>query len=93
MKITQIKNGTQPRPYADHVWEWDIITEKSADEVLVYCLEQLRYAEREEKKYWADYRDRAKSFDQHMQVVCGGYYSFSRIPGGFKYRVTQEYID
>ena len=36
MKITQIKNGMQPRPYADHVWEWDIITDKPKDEVLAY---------------------------------------------------------
>ena len=93
MKITQIKNGVQPRPYADHVWEWDIITEKSASEVLVYCLEHLRCAEREEKLYWSEYRDHSKTFDQHMEIVCGGYYSLTRIAGGWKYKVVQEYID
>lgn len=92
MKITQIKNGIQPRPYADHVWEWDIITEKSASDVLVYCLENLMYAEREEKKYWIDYRA-SHDFNKTMEIVCGGYYSLIKIEGGYKYRVTKDYID
>ena len=91
--ITQIKNGAQPRPYADHVWEWDIITDELPTAVLAYCLKELMFAAREEKEYWKDYRDRSKSFDEHMDIACGGYYSFSKISGGYKYRVTREYID
>ena len=93
MKITQIKNGMQPRPYADHVWEWDIITDKPEAEVLYYCRRELKNAARDETTYWKEYRDRAKSFDEHMEVVCGGYFNLNKIEGGYKYRVTQEYID
>ena len=93
MKITQIKNGMQPRPYADHVWEWEIITDELPTAVLTYCQKNLRSAVREEKEYWKDYRDNSKSFNEHMAVVCGGYYTFSKITGGYKYRVVQEYID
>ena len=93
MKITQIKNGMQPRPYADHVWEWDIITDKPKDEVLAYCQQNLRSARREEADYWEGYRDRSKSFDEHMEIVCGGYYSLTKIDGGYKYKVVQEFID
>ena len=92
-QVTQIKNGRQPRPYADHVWEWDIITDELPTAVLAFCQKELRHAASEEAEYWKEYRDRSKSFDEHMQVVCGGYYSFTKINGGYKYRVTQEYID
>ena len=93
MKVKQIKNGIQPRPYADHVWEWDIETDKLKDEVLAYCKQNLRSAQREESDYWKDYRDRSKSFDEHMEIVCGGYYSLVKTDGGYKYKVVQEYID
>ncbi len=93
MEIKQLKFGNQPSPYADHVWEWDIITDELPLAVLAYCKKELKDAAREELTYWKDYRDRSKSFDEHMAVVCGGYYSFSKITGGYKYRVTMEYID
>ena len=92
-KVTQIKNGTQPRPYADHVWEWDILTDETPTEVLEFCKKELMSAAREEKTYWKDYRDRSKSFPETMEIVCGGYYSLTKIDGGYKYRVTHDYID
>ena len=93
MVIRQIKNGVQPRPYADHVWEWDIFTTRSYEETLNYCQTQLMAAARIEADYWKDYRDRSKGFDEHMEIVCGGYYTLTRIDGGWKYKVTHEYID
>lgn len=92
-KITQLKNGIQPRPYADHVWEWDIITDEPREAVLEFCQKNMEPAAREESQYWKEYRDNSKSFDEHMQVVCGGYYSLTKINGGYKYRVTKDYID
>lgn len=92
-KIVQIKDGTQPRPYADHIWEWDIATDEAKEEVLNYCRKNLRDARREESDYWKDYRDNTKSFDEKMEVVCGGYYSLKQTDTGYRYRVTQEYID
>ena len=93
MKIKQIKNGEQPRPYADHVWQWDIETEKAYAEILDYCQKNLRKAEREEKQYFLDYRNSNNTFDQTMEIVCGGRYTLTRIPGGWRYTVTKDYID
>lgn len=93
MKITQLKNGIQPRPYADHVWEWEIFTDQSEAEVLAYCRENLMDAARDETTYWKDYRDNSKTFDEHMTVVCGGYFNINKTEGGYVYRVTHEYID
>ena len=92
-EIKQVKNGRQPRPYADHVWEWLIITNEPEEEVLSFCRKELKDALREETDYWKDYRDNSKSFNEHMEVVCGGYFSLKKISGGYVYRVTQEYID
>lgn len=93
MEITQIKDGSQPRPYADHVWEWDIITDKPREEVLEFCRRNFEHADRDEAEYFRLYRDSTLSFDEIMRVVCGGYYNIFKIEGGWKYRVTHEYID
>lgn len=93
MKITEIKDGRQARPYADHIWEWDIVTDKSEAEVLDYCRKELRNAQRDETTYWKDYRDRNKSFNEHMEIVCGGYFNLNKTENGYRYRVTLEYID
>lgn len=93
MKITQLKNGIQPRAYADHVWEWEIITDEPEEVVLSYCRKELKNAARDEATYWKDYRDNSKSFNQHMEIVCGGYFKISKTSDGYVYRVTQEYID
>lgn len=93
IRVTQLKNGIQPRPYADHVWEWEIFTDQSEEEVLAYCRKNLRNAARDEKTYWTDYRDRSKSFDEHMEVVCGGFFQLTKYEGKYVYRVTKEYID
>ena len=91
MEVRQLKNGAQPRPYADHVWEWEVITDKSEAEVLDYCRKNLKDAKRDAATYLKDYR--TKSFDALMDVVCGGYYEIFKTEGGYKYRVVQEYID
>lgn len=93
IRVTQLKNGIQPRPYADHVWEWEIFTDQSEAEVLAYCRKNLRDAKRDLNTYWKDYRDRSKSFDEHMEVVCGGFYHLAKFEGKYVYRVTHEYID
>lgn len=92
-EVKQIRYGVQPRPYADHVWEWDIITNKPYDEVLEYCRKNLKPAEREEKDYWKEYRDKSKGFEEHMEIVCGGFYTLTKTEGGYNYKVTREYID
>lgn len=92
-EVKQIRYGVQPRPYADHVWEWDIITDKPYDEVLEYCKTNLRPAQREEKKYWEEYRDNSKSFDEHMKIICGGFYTLTKTKDGYNYKVVNEYID
>ncbi len=91
-EVKQIRYGVQPRPYADHVWEWDITTDKPYEEVLEFCRANLKKAEREEKEYWKEIRSDL-GFEKHMEVVCGGYYTLTKIEGGFKYKVTREYID
>lgn len=93
MKITQIKNGVQQRRYADHVWLWRIETDKPREEVLEYCRKNLRRAALEKAEYWKRYRDPALSFDEHMEVVCGGYWSLTKTEDDYEYEVVQEYID
>lgn len=91
-EVKQIRNGKQPRPYADHVWEWDITTDKPYDEVLEYCRANLEKAEREEKEYWKERRG-APGFEATMKVICGGYYTLTKTGNGYNYKVVNEYID
>lgn len=92
-EVKQIRDGVQPRPYADHVWEWDIITDKPYDEVLEYCRKNLKSAEREEKDYWVRRRDNSHTFDEDMDVICGGFYKLAKTENGYNYKVVNEYID
>lgn len=91
MEIKQLKNGIQERAYADHIWLWEIKTDKPANEVLDYCRKKLRNAKREEKQYLAEYRA-SHQFDKSMEIICGGYYSLSKTTNGYLYKVVQEYI-
>jgi len=92
MKAVQKRFGTQPRPYADHVWEWEVQTDRPVEEALAWCRANLKDAPRSETEY-RDGKNSAPSFSDMMQVVCEGRYSISPIPGGYRYTVTRDYID
>lgn len=93
MKITQLKNGRQERPYANHIYLWEIETDKPAEEVLDYCQKHLEKAAREEGEYMKLYRDDSLTFHEHMMVICEGYYTLTKTEKGYVYKVEREYID
>lgn len=99
MKITQKKNGMQPRPYADHEYEWVVeleVGETLSDEIIKEKMLSKDYMgdALPEAEYWKLYRDKNLSFNEHMNVVCKGYYSFRQIDFNlFIVTARREYID
>ena len=91
-EVIQVRNGMQTKKYGDHIWAWDIITDNPYEEVLKYCQENLKKAEREEQEYWKE-RRASMSFEKTMELVCGGYYKLTKINNGYQYKVVNEYID
>lgn len=98
MTIKQVKTGLQPRVYADHEWEW-IITLEEGETLTQETINQLlekAYIGKAMKRddYWKAYRDKNLSFDEHMGVVCKGYYWVSDMDANTKcLSARQEYID
>lgn len=96
MKTKQLDNGIQHRPYADHIYKWEVEAEnnESQEEVLAWCRKNLRDAKREKEDYFHEYRRMDISFNEKMNIVCGGYYSIQKIgENKYIYQVIQEYID
>ena len=94
-EIKQIANGRQPRPYADHIYEWviDIEGQPTKEEVLEFCHTYLERAPLERTEYLTKYRSNLP-FNEHMQVVCGGWYTLEvRDYCKWVYHVQREYID
>lgn len=94
--INQIDNGVQKRPYADHIYEWNMVIHGVFDikELLQFCRTYLKHAALEHDEYFKQYRDSNKSFEDHMKVVCGGWYKLEETEKfHYKYTVHQEYID
>lgn len=95
MKSIMLNNGRQERPYADHIWKWEVSTDKNEtkEQVLEWCKNNLRKAEREESDYLNAYRF-ASSFEETMSIVCGGRYKLECLGDGkYEYTVQEEYID
>lgn len=96
LNITQHDNGIQKMPYADHIWIWTIEIEGNIeqDELLTFCQTFLRRAAREHDEYFKQYRDSKLSFEEHMKIVCGGWYKLEKTSARtYKYTVHKEYID
>ena len=92
--ITELDDGVQKKTYADHIYHWNLKVQGTEEEVLEFCKKYLRHAAREEKEYWTAYRDNSKSFNEHMDIICGGYYSMKKNENGsWDYIVRNEYID
>ena len=93
IRIRQLNDGVQKRAHGDHVWEWELVTDKPKEEVLEICRKVLKGAAREHEQYLAEYREPGRPFDNLMEIVCGGYYSLIKTETGWIYKVTKEYID
>ena len=93
-EIKQIANGMQPRPYADHIYEWviDIDGKTTKEEVLQFCQTYLESAPLVRSEYLTMY-SRSLPFDEHMQIVCGGWYTLTNDYNKWVYHVQREYID
>lgn len=95
-EIKQLDNGRQKRPYADHIYKWEICVEGKTEEadILPFCQEYLQHAQNEHDEYFKKYRDSNLSFEEHMRVVCGGYYTLTKKDFNvWEYEVRREYID
>lgn len=92
--IKQLDNGIQKKPYADHIYHWNLSVRGTEEEVLEFCQKYLKNAKMEEKEYWTAYRDDSKGFNEHMEIICGGYYSLTNnADGTWDYIVRYEYFD
>lgn len=95
MKTIQLNNGVQSKPYADHIYSWEVTAEngETEDMVLEWCRKNLKDASRSSEEYFDDMH-KANTFDQKMDVVCGGKYSLRKIGDNkYNYTVVYEYID
>lgn len=93
MKVNQ-ENGVQKRPYADHIYSWIVDSEgESEEQVLEYCLKNLKSAKRNREQYFKEYRE-SKDFERSMEIVCGGYYELKNIgPNKYEFKAIFAYID
>ena len=94
------KRGEQPRPYADHVWEWIIVADEGEKCSPEWCFEHIikngEYKHLASALPEAEYRARRRdwSFNSTMETVCKGWYTFKEM--GFNqycFTVKREYID
>lgn len=98
-EIKQLDNGLQKKPYADHIYKWQIDMRGSGyinrDEILEFCRKYLRTAAREKSEYIAAIRDHNLGFNEHMNIICGHYYTLESDKYGviWTYTVVEEYID
>ncbi len=96
IEIKQLNNGSQPRPYADHIYKWKIkvIGKPSKEDLLEFCQKYLEFAPLERTEYLAKYRSNLP-FNEHMRIVCGGWYTLSKTEdyNVWEYLVQREYID
>ena len=100
MRVTMTKRGEQPRPYADHVWEWIIVADEGEKCSPEWCFEHIikngEYKHLASALPEAEYRARRRdwSFNSTMETVCKGWYTFKEM--GFNqycFTVKREYID
>ena len=98
-EIIQIENGTQKRPYADHIYKWKICLDyfggkPSREEMLSFCQDYLKKAARTKDEYQKEMQRTDISFNDKMMVVCGHWYSLEQ-KDDFEwiYLVHEEYID
>lgn len=94
MEAIQIEYGNQNRRYGNHIWKWVIKKDGTPrEQVIEWALENLKRAEHEKTEYQRLYRV-PSSFEQTMELVCGGfYYLTERNDKEWEYTVEQEYID
>lgn len=98
IEINQVRHGEQSRPYANHVWQWEIKLNNwrgvKEGEVLEFAQKFLKSCKYDRDTYFKLYRDNQRSFDEHMLVVCEGYFELKNTEyGNWTYKVEQEYID
>lgn len=93
MEAIQIAYGNQPRPYANHHWEWVIKKDGTPkEEVLEWARKNLKYAPYDIKEYKMLYAQK-QSFENLMKLVCGGFYELKETPTEWRYVIEMEYID
>ena len=92
--IKQLDNGAQKRPYADHIYKWEIDARQcDKSEMLEFCQKYLRKAGREKAEYFSKYKEKM-SFTEHMKIVCEGWYTLTQKNVAiWEYEVHNEYID
>ena len=95
IEIKQLDNGVQKKPYADHIYHWQIRASYVTDEaeMLAFCQQYLKKAKTEQGEYMKQYRSR-NGFNALMELVCGGWYSLTLDNDRtWNYIVHYEYID
>lgn len=94
MKVKQLKNGIQERPYADHIYLWEITTENNETEAeILEFATSLKKAYRKEEQYLKDYRE-TTNFEKKMHIICGGYYTLKKVSSNlYEYTVVYPYVD
>lgn len=89
IEIKQIDNGVQKRPYADHIYKWEIHIQggTSEEEMLEFAKKYLRDSKYNYQEYRAKRNDSA-------DVFYSGYYELShKDMWHWEYKVVEPYCD
>lgn len=88
-EIKQIDNGRQKRPYADHIYKWEITLDNGASEedMLDFAKKYLR-----DSKY--NYQEYRVKCNDSADVFYSGYYELShKDMWHWEYKVVKPYCD
>ncbi len=89
-EIKQTENGVQKRPYADHIYKWEIILSEgttSEEEMLEFAKKYLR-----DSKY--NYQEYRAKCNDDAGVFYSGYYELShKDMWHWEYKVVEPYCD
>lgn len=97
-EIIQKDNGIQKRPYADHIYQWEISLSyrpEDDNELIEFCKTHLKSAKLDWREYQKLIRE-TNEFDKTMEIVCGGRYCLEQMDKygmRFRYTATFDYID
>lgn len=75
----------QPRPYADHLFVVEILTDCPYEDVVLEAIQN------DVPRKGAEYESACRLFGPGAYYA--GYYDIERIPGGFKYTKVEPFTD
>ena len=88
----QVHSG-QYKPYGDSFYVWEVKTNRSKEETVEWCLQNLCKRRVPESAEWHKNIQYGGAKSGDMGYYFGGYYSIKTIDGGFEFTVCTPYAD